>query len=78
MHAMKSFKLTGLRAMELVDAPDPQIEKPTDVLIRMGAVGVCGSDIHYYTTGRIGCQVVEFPFAVGHECAGTWMRSAAV
>ena len=37
----------------------------------MGAVGVCGSDIHYYTTGRIGEQVVEFPFTVGHECAGT-------
>ncbi|MGD9632906.1 MAG: alcohol dehydrogenase catalytic domain-containing protein [Pirellulales bacterium] len=68
---MKSFKLTGLRAMGLVDVPDPDLERPTDVLIRMGAVGVCGSDIHYYTTGRIGCQVVEFPFAVGHECAGT-------
>ena len=37
----------------------------------MGAVGVCGSDIHYYTTGRIGEQVVEYPFTVGHECAGT-------
>lgn len=68
---MKSLKLTGLRAMGLVDVPDPQIEKPTDVLIRIGAVGVCGSDIHYYTTGRIGCQVVEFPFTVGHECSGT-------
>lgn len=68
---MKSFKLVGLQAMQLVDVPEPRIEKQTDVLIRMGAVGVCGSDIHYYTTGRIGCQVVEYPFAVGHECAGT-------
>jgi L-iditol 2-dehydrogenase len=68
---MKSFSLTGLRAMTLVDTPDPKIEHPTDVLVRMGAVGVCGSDIHYYTTGRIGCQVVEYPFTVGHECAGT-------
>jgi L-iditol 2-dehydrogenase len=33
-------------------------------------VGVCGSDIHYYTTGRIGSQVVSYPFAVGHEGAG--------
>jgi L-iditol 2-dehydrogenase len=68
---MKAFPLTGLRAMALGDAPDPQIRRPTDVLIRMGAVGVCGSDIHYYTTGRIGSQVVEYPFTVGHECAGT-------
>lgn len=68
---MKSFKLTGLRAMQLVNVPEPQLERPTDVLVRMGAVGVCGSDIHYFTTGRIGCQVVEYPFAVGHECAGT-------
>lgn len=68
---MKAFPLTGLRAMALHDAPDPQIRRPTDVLIRVGAVGVCGSDIHYYTTGRIGGQVVEYPFTVGHECAGT-------
>jgi L-iditol 2-dehydrogenase len=67
---MKVFKLTSLREMELVDAPDPEIRQPTDVLIKMGAVGVCGSDIHYYTTGRIGSQVVEYPFTVGHECAG--------
>jgi L-iditol 2-dehydrogenase len=68
---MKAFPLTGLRAMALGDATDPPICQPTDVLIRMGAVGVCGSDIHYYTTGRIGSQVVEYPFTVGHECAGT-------
>jgi L-iditol 2-dehydrogenase len=57
--------------MALRDAPDPRVRQPHDVLIKMGAVGVCGSDIHYYTTGRIGSQVVEFPFTVGHECAGT-------
>lgn len=68
---MKSFQLTGLREMELREVPDPEIRQPTDVLIRLGAVGVCGSDIHYYTTGRIGSQVVEYPFTVGHECAGT-------
>jgi L-iditol 2-dehydrogenase len=67
---MKAFKLTSLREMALVDAPDPTIRQPTDVLLKMGAVGVCGSDIHYYTTGRIGTQVVEYPFTVGHECAG--------
>lgn len=67
---MKIVRLTALRRMETVEAPDPAIRAPTDVLIRMGAVGVCGSDIHYYVDGRIGSQVVEFPFAVGHEGAG--------
>jgi L-iditol 2-dehydrogenase len=56
--------------MALLDAPDPAIRQPTDVLVKLGAVGVCGSDIHYYATGRIGSQVVEYPFTVGHECAG--------
>lgn len=69
-HAMRAMQLTGIRAMEMREVPTPQIQRPTDVLIRMGAVGVCGSDIHYFTTGRIGCQVVQYPFTVGHECAG--------
>ena len=68
---MKSFQLTSLRQMKLCEVPDPEIQSPKDVLIKLGAVGVCGSDIHYYVTGRIGSQVVEYPFTVGHECAGT-------
>ena len=68
---MKAVALTGVREMEMCETPDPEIKNPTDVLIRMEAVGVCGSDVHYYTTGRIGCQVVEYPHIVGHEGAGT-------
>ena len=68
---MQAFQLTGIRDMDIFQVPDPVIERPIDVVIRMGAIGVCGSDIHYYATGRIGSQVVEYPFTVGHECAGT-------
>ncbi len=57
--------------MEIMDIPDPKIKNPGDVLIKMGIVGVCGSDVHYYLTGRIGSQIVKFPFPVGHEGAGT-------
>ncbi len=74
---MKAMVLTGIRAMEMHEVPDPKIEAPTDVLIKIGSVGVCGSDVHYYTTGRIGSQVVEYPFAVGHECAGTVVKVGA-
>lgn len=53
-----------------MEVPEPEILNDTDVKIRMTVVGVCGSDIHYYTTGRIGDQVVRYPFTVGHEGAG--------
>jgi L-iditol 2-dehydrogenase len=36
----------------------------------MTVLGICGSDIHYYTLGRIGSQKVKYPFTVGHEGAG--------
>jgi L-iditol 2-dehydrogenase len=68
---MKAMMLTGIREMAMREVEDPRIAGPHDVLVRMAAVGVCGSDIHYYTTGRIGSQIVEYPFTVGHECAGT-------
>jgi L-iditol 2-dehydrogenase len=68
---MKAAVLTGIRRMEVREVPDPKIEKDTDVLLRIEKVGVCGSDVHYFETGRIGSQVVQFPFIVGHECAAT-------
>ncbi len=67
---MKSMMLTGIRKMEMKTVTDPVIISGKDVKIRMKVVGVCGSDIHYYLKGRIGSQVVEYPFTVGHECAG--------
>ncbi|MBA4408050.1 MAG: alcohol dehydrogenase catalytic domain-containing protein [Bacteroidota bacterium] len=67
---MKTLVLTGIRKFEMVKRPMPILKNPDDVLIRIKTVGVCGSDIHYFTQGRIGTQVVEFPFAVGHECSG--------
>jgi len=57
--------------MEIRDVPEPKIENGTDVLLKIEKVGVCGSDVHYYETGRIGTQVVQYPFIVGHECAAT-------
>ncbi|GAA1893291.1 NAD(P)-dependent alcohol dehydrogenase [Williamsia serinedens] len=41
-----------------------------DVLVEVTAVGVCGSDAHYYREGRIGDFVVEAPLVLGHEAAG--------
>jgi L-iditol 2-dehydrogenase len=43
---------------------------PREVLVQVTAVGVCGSDVHWYEHGRIGSRVVEAPLVLGHESAG--------
>jgi L-iditol 2-dehydrogenase len=68
---MKAVALTGIRRMEMVEVPEPNMNRDDDVLLKVKMVGVCGSDVHYYETGKIGSEVVEYPFIVGHECAAT-------
>lgn len=68
---MKAVVLTGIRQMEIIDIPMPEIKNDTDVLLKLAVVGVCGSDVHYYETGQIGSQVVTYPYFVGHECSAT-------
>src|SRR5258708_35697376 len=43
---------------------------PNEVLVEMKAIGVCGSDVHYYEHGKIGSVVVRQPLILGHEAAG--------
>jgi D-xylulose reductase len=43
---------------------------PRDVKIAIDTVGICGSDVHYYTQGHIGSFVVRAPMVLGHEAAG--------
>lgn len=74
---MKAAVLTGIRQMEIVDVPDPAEPGPNDVLLKVEQVGVCGSDVHYYTTGRIGTQVVQYPYRVGHEFSATVLKVGA-
>ncbi|HET9647620.1 MAG TPA: NAD(P)-dependent alcohol dehydrogenase [Microlunatus sp.] len=44
---------------------------PTQVLIEVAAVGICGSDVHYFDHGRIADFVVREPLVLGHEASGT-------
>ena len=53
-----------------MEVATPEITNPEDVKVRMAVMGVCGSDIHYYVSGRIGSQIVQYPFTPGHEGAG--------
>jgi L-iditol 2-dehydrogenase len=61
MHSMREISIETL--------PIPEINHD-EVLIKVMAVGICGSDLHYYTHGRIGKYIVEKPFILGHECSG--------
>ena len=63
---MRALKLYGPADMRLVDIPCPA--RPADhALIRVEAVTVCHSDIHYYRYGRIGDTISDQPLVLGHE-----------
>lgn len=64
---MKTAQFTGLRKIEINDIAKPEIKEPHDVLLRIAAIGVCGSDIHYFVDGRIGDQILDYPITPGHE-----------
>jgi L-iditol 2-dehydrogenase len=65
---VKAVYLSAPGQFSTRDVPDPELGAPTDVRLRLQAVGVCGSDLHYYRTGRIGNQVLSSPWIMGHEC----------
>ncbi|KAJ9647012.1 Endo-1,4-beta-xylanase 2 [Coniosporium tulheliwenetii] len=65
-----AFVLLETRKFGFEERPMPTLQSPRDVLIRVIATGLCGSDIHYWHHGRIGKYVVENPIILGHESAG--------
>ncbi|RTL95196.1 NAD(P)-dependent alcohol dehydrogenase [Ancylobacter aquaticus] len=56
--------------LSLRDIDLPLEVGPDDVKIAIHTVGVCGSDVHYYTHGAIGSFIVREPMVLGHEAAG--------
>lgn len=67
--SMQVSVLTGPQEIRLEERPVPE-PAADEVLVRITAVGVCGSDAHYYREGRIGDHVVNGPLVLGHEAAG--------
>lgn len=61
------LKRQGIMTIETLTVPTPG---PDEVLVQVAAVGVCGSDVHYYEHGRIGPFVVDHPLILGHELSG--------
>jgi len=68
---MQAVVLRDIRDLRTEEYEVPHLtEDSHDVLVKIERVGVCGSDVHYYETGHIGSQVVQYPFVLGHECSG--------
>lgn len=68
---MQALVLERRGELSLREIDLPLAVGPADVKVALHTVGVCGSDVHYYTHGRIGPYVVDAPMVLGHEGAGT-------
>ena len=66
---MKAAVMHQIRQIQIEEVPVPEIGSD-EVLIQVMAVGICGSDLHYYSHGKIGKYIVDKPFILGHECSG--------
>ena len=74
---MRALVLEKKGELSLREVALPLDVGPDDVKIAIHTVGVCGSDVHYYTHGAIGSYVVRAPMVLGHEAAGTVVETGA-
>lgn len=70
---MDAVVITGKLDLAVVDSPAP-VAGEGQVRVRVGYVGICGSDLHYYFEGANGAFVVREPLVPGHEVSG-WIDS---
>jgi threonine dehydrogenase-like Zn-dependent dehydrogenase len=64
---MKAVTWQGIHDMQVTEVPDPRIEQPTDVIVKITSTGLCGSDLHLYETLA---PFMEAGDVVGHEPMG--------
>jgi D-xylulose reductase len=74
---MQALVLERKGELALRDVAITETLGPDDVRIAIHTVGVCGSDVHYYTHGSIGPFVVNAPMVLGHEASGTVIEVGA-
>jgi L-iditol 2-dehydrogenase len=70
MPTNRAAVLHGIHDLRIEEVPAPQPD-PHQVMVQISAVGICGSDVHYYEHGQIGEFVVRAPMIIGHESGGT-------
>jgi len=66
---MEVLRLHGANDVRIHQEPEP-VPAPGEELVRITAVGLCGSDLHWYEDGGIGDDVVVEPLVLGHEMGG--------
>ncbi|OAP61365.1 hypothetical protein AYL99_03568 [Fonsecaea erecta] len=72
---MKVVRVVGYHQnLELSSAPDPEITSPLDVIVKIGAAGVCRTDIHILEGQWAAKSGVKLPYTIGHENAG-WVHA---
>lgn len=74
---MKALVLEEKGKLSLRDFALEQKMGADDVRIALHTVGICGSDVHYYTHGKIGPFIVKEPMILGHEASGTVIAKGA-
>lgn len=67
---MIALQLVAPQTLEIGRIPDPPDPGPGEVLVRLRASGVCGSDMHAFSEGSIAGTAAEYPSVLGHEPAG--------
>jgi L-iditol 2-dehydrogenase len=73
---MRAAVLRAARDIAVETRPVP-VPGPDQVVVKVEAVGVCGSDVHFYRQGRIGDYVVTEPLVLGHELSGVITATGA-
>ena len=66
---MLQCSIHGAEDLRIEDVPCPQ-PGPDQALVKMGAAGICGSDMHYFRDGQIGKFKIQEPLIPGHEASG--------
>ena len=64
---MRSIQLIGPRILEEREMPMVRDPGAGEVLVKVRAVGICGSDLHWYLDSRIGLAQARYPQVLGHE-----------
>ncbi|MCG6930390.1 MAG: alcohol dehydrogenase catalytic domain-containing protein [Desulfofustis sp.] len=64
---MIAVEISDTRQVTIIDKPEPNLEKPDDVIVKIKSVSICGTDVHTFQGEH---PFVKPPVVVGHECGG--------
>jgi len=67
---MRTVELVAARTLELTELAPPPPPARDEVTVRLKAVGLCGSDLHWYQDGHVGHTQARYPMVLGHEPVG--------